>query len=60
MDLNDLRIAVTIFGLALFVTLMIWNWRPARRQALDEAAQLPFTGDTDFALRGAARGQHHE
>jgi cytochrome c oxidase cbb3-type subunit 4 len=46
MDLNDVRSLVTLAGLALFLGLFVWTWRPARRRAHDEAAQLPFTGET--------------
>ncbi|MEF7613875.1 CcoQ/FixQ family Cbb3-type cytochrome c oxidase assembly chaperone [Aquincola sp. MAHUQ-54] len=42
MDINDLRSAVTLCGLVLFVALAVWVWLPSRRTALDEAAQLPF------------------
>lgn len=60
MDLNDLRIAVTLLGLALFISLMIWNWLPMRRQAHNEAAQLPLDSDTDFMVHMAAEGGRHE
>jgi hypothetical protein len=60
MDLNDLRIAVTLLGLTLFITLMIWNWLPTRQQAHDEAAQLPLHGDTDFMVHLAEEGRRHE
>ncbi|HEX6363194.1 MAG TPA: CcoQ/FixQ family Cbb3-type cytochrome c oxidase assembly chaperone [Albitalea sp.] len=46
MDLNDVRSLVTLAGLALFLGLAVWTWRPARRQAHDAAARLPFDGET--------------
>ena len=47
MDLNDVRSAVTLLSLALFVALMGWTWWPAHKQAHDAAAQLPFDGEAD-------------
>ena len=45
MDLNDIRSLVTLFSLALFLGLMAWTWWPARREAHDAAALLPFVDD---------------
>ena len=45
MDLNPLRIVVTLLGFVLFVCLMVWTWRPSRRGAHDAAARLPFDGE---------------
>ncbi len=42
MDVNTLRIAVTLLSLALFVGLVVWSWSRRRRDAFDEAARLPF------------------
>ncbi|MEP7283068.1 MAG: cbb3-type cytochrome c oxidase subunit 3 [Rubrivivax sp.] len=42
MDTNDLRSAVTVISLVLFVALVAWTWSRRRRTAFDEAAQLPF------------------
>jgi len=42
MDLNDVRILVTVSSLALFLALMAWTWWPGRKRAHDAAAQLPF------------------
>ena len=53
MDLNDLRSLVTLFSFCAFVALMAWTWRPARRPAHDEAAQLPLIGEAPFASEGA-------
>jgi len=46
MDLNDFRSAVTLLSLLLFLALMAWTFWPTRRQALDEAARLPFEDGT--------------
>ncbi|HEY1091999.1 MAG TPA: CcoQ/FixQ family Cbb3-type cytochrome c oxidase assembly chaperone [Burkholderiaceae bacterium] len=45
MDLNDIRSLVTLSGLVLFLALLVWAWRPARRAEFDAAARLPFDGD---------------
>ncbi len=47
MDLNDIRSAVTLVSLVLFVALMAWTWRPDRKDAHAEAARLPFAGEAD-------------
>ncbi|MBI3156720.1 MAG: CcoQ/FixQ family Cbb3-type cytochrome c oxidase assembly chaperone [Burkholderiales bacterium] len=47
MDVNDLRSAVTVLGLLLFVALWAWTWSARRQRAHDEAAMLPFAGDED-------------
>ena len=47
MDINDLRSAVTVFGLLLFLALVAWVYAARRKGAFDAAAQLPWVGDTD-------------
>jgi cytochrome c oxidase cbb3-type subunit IV len=42
MDLNVLRAAVTLLSFAAFIGIVVWAWSRRRRQAFDEAAQLPF------------------
>ncbi len=46
MDINDLRIAVTLLSLVLFVLLVRHAWSRRRRAEYDLAAMLPFCGDT--------------
>ena len=45
MDVNDIRIAVTVMGLVLFVALMVHTWSRRRTAEHHEAALLPFTGE---------------
>jgi cytochrome c oxidase cbb3-type subunit IV len=45
MDINDLRSAVTVIGLLLFLALVVWTYGSRRRGAFDAAARLPFEGD---------------
>ena len=42
MDINDLRIAVTVVSLALFIALMVHTWSRRRRAEYEAAALLPF------------------
>lgn len=41
-DINTLRSLVTGFSFILFIGVMVWAYRPSRKAAFDEAAQLPF------------------
>ncbi|MGZ8260461.1 MAG: cbb3-type cytochrome oxidase subunit 3 [Caldimonas sp.] len=42
MDVNDLRIAVTVLSLLAFLGVLIWAFRARNRKRFEEAAQLPF------------------
>jgi cytochrome c oxidase cbb3-type subunit 4 len=45
MDVNLLRIAVTLLSLAAFVGIVAWALSRRRRRAFDEAARLPFVDE---------------
>ena len=45
MDVNDLRSAVTVISLLLFVGLVVITMKSSRRSEFEEAAQLPFAED---------------
>ena len=45
MDVNDLRSAVTVISLLLFVGLVAVTMKRSRRREFDEAAQLPFADE---------------
>ena len=49
MDVNDLRMAVTLLSFLLFAGIVRWALLSRNRQAFDEAQQLPFleTGGDD-------------
>ena len=47
MDVNDLRIAVTVIGFISFVGICAWAWSRSARKGFDEAAMLPFSEDDD-------------
>ena len=46
MDVNDLRIAVTVLSLLAFLGLLAWVARSRHRQAFEEAALLPLADDS--------------
>ncbi len=41
-DVNLLRILVTVVSLVVFVGIVVWAWSRRNQAAFDEAAQLPF------------------
>lgn len=45
MDVNDLRVAITVASLLLFVALMLHTWSRGRRAEHEAAARLPFIGE---------------
>lgn len=47
MDINILRSLVTTSSFILFVGILVWAYRPARKTGFDEAAQLPFINDQE-------------
>ena len=42
LDVNTLRIAVTVAGLVLFLLLVVHSYSKRRKAEHDEAAMLPF------------------
>lgn len=45
MDINVLRSIVTVVSMLLFLAIAVWTWQRSRRDAFDEAAQLPFADE---------------
>ncbi|MBN8492324.1 MAG: cbb3-type cytochrome c oxidase subunit 3 [Burkholderiales bacterium] len=45
MDVNDARVVVMLFGLALFLGIWAWAWSKRRKADFDEAARLPFADE---------------
>jgi cytochrome c oxidase cbb3-type subunit 4 len=45
MDINDLRGISTAFLMMAFIGLCIWAYSRKRKQAFDEAANLPFADE---------------
>jgi len=46
-DINILRSLVTAVGFVLFIAITVWAYRPRRKTAFDEAAQLPFCAEQE-------------
>jgi len=47
MDVNDLRIIVTLLSLGVFLALLFWVLRPRNAPGFAEAAQIPFAAGAD-------------
>ena len=45
MDINELRSAVTVFSLMVFIVLVARTWSRRNQSNFDEAAQLPFADE---------------
>lgn len=45
MDMNTLRVAVTIISFIVFVGILIWVWRNRNTSDFKDAANLPFKED---------------
>jgi cbb3-type cytochrome oxidase subunit 3 len=60
MDVNTLRIAVTVAGLALFVVLMLHTWSRQRRAEHEAAAMLPFVDEDLPAASGQSPGSKND
>ena len=45
MDINTLRISVTVASFILFVGIVIWAWRHRNTKDFQDAANLPFEED---------------
>jgi cytochrome c oxidase cbb3-type subunit 4 len=43
MDLNDLRSAVTVLSLLVFIGILVWTYSSRRGEAFAAAAALPFS-----------------
>ncbi|MBA4742546.1 MAG: cbb3-type cytochrome oxidase subunit 3 [Azoarcus sp.] len=57
MDINVLRIVVTVVGFLCFVGICVWAYSRHARKRFDEAAMLPFTED-DEDVSAARRDEH--
>ena len=56
MDVNDLRIVVTVASFLCFIGIVAWAWSRGNRGRFDEAAMLPFADErTAIAPRAGDR-----
>ena len=51
MDVNVIRVAVTVSSLVLFIALVLHTWSRHRKAEHDAAALLPFAGEADAPAR---------
>ena len=59
MDVNTLRITVTVVSLLLFLGIAAWTWQRSRQAEFEEAARLPFADEEEGAdawAGGAGKG----
>ncbi|MEE9494157.1 MAG: cbb3-type cytochrome c oxidase subunit 3 [Gammaproteobacteria bacterium] len=45
MDINTFRGIATVLAFVAFIGVWVWAWSSKRKQAFDEAANLPFDDD---------------
>ena len=55
MDVNDLRIAVTVFSFIVFLGIVRFTWSRRRRDEYSAAEQLPFQEETAPQASNGAR-----
>ncbi len=60
MDIVTLRSIFTVLVFATFIGIWIWAWSGKRKQAFDEAANLPFVEDGIPTDRGTQKDSGHE
>ncbi len=41
MDVNDMRVAVMLLGLVLFIGIWAWTWSSRRRAPIEQDARIP-------------------
>lgn len=56
MDINDLRIVITVLSFFTFVGIVIWAFSRKRKREFDEAANLPFRENDSDRGAGAGKG----
>ena len=57
MELNTLRIIMTLVSFAVFIGIIAWALAPANRAAFNEASMIPLADDEP--LRKPVEGAHH-
>ena len=55
MDVNDIRIGVTVLSFAAFAGIVWWVWARRNSAGFDEASQLPFVAEETRPTQG---GRH--
>jgi cytochrome c oxidase cbb3-type subunit 4 len=44
MDIDDLRVVMTVLSFVVFLGIVAWAYSRKRKRDFDEAARLPFSG----------------
>ncbi len=57
MDLNTLRITMTLISFAVFIGIIAWALAPGNRSAFEEASRIPLSDDEPVAV--PAKGVSH-
>ncbi len=57
MELNTLRIIMTLVSFAVFIGIIAWALAPANRSAFEEASLIPLSDDEPARSPGKG-GQH--
>ncbi len=62
MDINDLRSALTVLSLLLFIGIVWWAYSDRRQADYDEAARLPLDDEGPFTPHATEekKENHHE
>ena len=58
MDEDLIQVVWTLVVLVLFVGIVIWAWSGKRKQAFDEAANIPFNED-DMSTENTSKENSH-
>ena len=45
MDVNEMRVAITVLTFVIFIAIVVWAWSGRRRQEFDEAARMALDDD---------------
>jgi len=58
MDINDLRVVMTVLAFVAFIGIVVWAFSRKRKRDFDEAARLPFSGkELDEDARDTTTGK---
>ncbi|WP_374109962.1 cbb3-type cytochrome oxidase subunit 3 [Pelomonas sp. CA6] len=53
MDINDVRVFVTLASMVAFIGIAAWAYAKRNRARFDELAALPFADEPEVAKQGA-------
>ena len=56
MELNDLRVVLTVLGFIGFIAIVVWAYSRSAKKGFKEASELPFA-DQDNAQRSGEQGK---